>query len=91
MNKINKELKKLLSGKDGELSVRRVLGAGTIIAGIVLTFLGKAPVDGTVWAGLWSLRGPVLIVLGLFLLGLVTAQNVGEWLGKKKDGDGGGV
>jgi len=80
-----KNILKLLSGSDGELSLRRILGAALTICGIVLSFTASPPIDSSWQAILWSLRGVILIVAALFLFGIVTAQNIKDMATKGKD------
>jgi len=77
------EIKKLFSGADGELSLRRILGAVLIICGVILSFTASPPIDSS-WQGiLWSLRGVLVIVAALFLCGIITMQNIKDIASKK--------
>lgn len=82
------ELKKLLSGRDGEFSVRRIFGALFCIVGPIMQAVAEPPVTEGTWAGLFSIAGLIIAGLGAALLMGVTAQHILDGVKAKK---GGGV
>jgi hypothetical protein len=82
LSSVAKEIKKLFSGRDGELSLRRITGGIVTIVGIVELFRAEAPVANTLVALAWSLRGLIAIGLAMVLYGIITAQNVKDIVNK---------
>lgn len=78
------ELKKLLSGKDGEFSVRRIFGAIFCVVGPIMQFAAEPPATEGTWAGLFSIAGLILAGLGVVLLIGVTAQHILDGVKAKK-------
>jgi drug/metabolite transporter (DMT)-like permease len=76
MKNLLTEIRKLFSGSDGQLSLRRILGVFLIVVGVVLLIVAERPVDKELVSLAWSLRGIGAMVIGLFLIGLITIQNI---------------
>lgn len=77
-----KEIKKLFSGRDGELSLRRILGGILTVVGIIELFRAETPTNDTFIALAWSLRGLGILGVATLLFGYVTLQNVKDLTNK---------
>jgi drug/metabolite transporter (DMT)-like permease len=78
------EVKRIFSGNDGHLSLRKLAGSLLLVAGTVLLFVADKP-DGTLYGLVYSLRGLGAMAIALFLFGFITSQNIKEIINAKKD------
>jgi hypothetical protein len=76
MKSVLVEIKKLFSGSDGEWSIRRILGAFLLITGTILVIAADKPDTYETLAVVWSLRGLGIMLIGIFLFGWITIQNM---------------
>jgi hypothetical protein len=87
IKKILNEIKKLFSGPDGELSLRRLLGTYLIVHGGIIIAMSNGPMADNIYQ-VFSVgvgRGAVMVALGLILFGVITMQNIKEIAGKKEE------
>ena len=78
----------MLKGKDGKWSIRRISGFASFIfaAGVAVYGLARLPVDRALaWSdAIFFLPSALFIVLGAYLLRMITNQNISEIVGAVK-------
>lgn len=73
-------MKDLLSGSDGALSMRRIIGSALIVLGAALLVIGQFQVGDVLGR---IAPGSVALVAGLVFWGVVTVDNILSAVGRK--------